>query len=61
MRWPWVLLPWIAAGADAVALELLGEAAGAVLGAGEDERPIDPTAADQVAEELALAVPVDRE
>ena len=40
-RWPWLLLPWIAVARDAVALELLGEAVGAVLGAREDERLVD--------------------
>ena len=34
-------------GLDAVALELLGEPVGAVLGAREDERPVDPPAADR--------------
>ena len=43
-------------GGDAVALELLGEAVGAVLGAGEDERLVDAADLDELAEQLALAV-----
>ena len=47
-------------GGDAVPAELLGEPVGAVLGAGEHERLIDGAGADEVAEELALALAVDR-
>ena len=47
-------------GLDAVALELLGEPVGAVLGPGEDERLVDPAGPDEVAEQLALALAVDR-
>ena len=47
-------------GRDAVALELLGEPVGAVLGAREDERLVDPAGLDEVAEELALPLAVDR-
>ena len=46
---------------DAVQLELLGEAVGAVLGAREDERLVDAAALDELAEQLALAVLVDRD
>ena len=45
---------------DAVAAELLGESVGAVLGAGEHERLVDGAGADEVAEQLALALAVDR-
>ena len=45
---------------DAVLLELLREPVGAVLGAGEDERLVDPAGRDEVAEQLALALAVDR-
>ena len=47
-------------GGDAVATELLGESIGAVLGAREDERLVDRAGADEVAEQLALALAVDR-
>ena len=47
-------------GRDAVPLELLGEPVGAVLRAGEDERLVDPAGPDEVAQELALALAVDR-
>ena len=47
-------------GRDAVALELLGEPVGAVLGPGEDEGLVDAAALDEVAEQLALALAVDR-
>ena len=46
---------------DPVALELLGEVVRAVLGPGEDERLLDAAAPDQMAEQLALAMSVDRE
>ena len=36
------------------------EPVGAVLGAGEDERLVDPAGRDEVAEQLALALAVDR-
>src|SRR5690349_533672 len=45
---------------DAVALELLGEVVGAVLGPGEDEGLLDPAAPNEGAQQLALAMPVDR-
>ena len=41
---------------DAVVLELLGEPVGAVLGAREDERLVDPAGLDQMAQQLALAL-----
>ena len=47
-------------GRDAVVLELLGEAVGAVLGAREDERLVDAAGLDEVAQQLALALAVDR-
>ncbi len=45
---------------DAVPVELLGEPVGAVLGAGEDERLVDLSGEHEVAQELALALAVDR-
>src|SRR5205085_11104840 len=45
---------------DAVTLELLGEPLRAVLRAREHERSIDAATADQEAQQLALAMPVDR-
>ena len=61
-RCPWLLLPWIAVATGAVAFfELLDEAVRAVLRAREDERLLDSPASDQVAEELALALPIDRD
>ncbi len=47
-------------GADALALELLGEAVGTVLGAGEHERLVDDAGLDQVRQQLALALAVDQ-
>ncbi len=47
-------------GTDAIVLELGGESAGAVLGPGEDECLVDSATPDQVAEQLALALPIDR-
>ena len=58
-RWPWLRLPWMAA-ARALALQLLGQAVGAVLGAGEDEGLVDGARRDQVGQQLALALAVDR-
>ena len=46
---------------DPVAGELLGETVGAVLGPGEDEGLLDPAAPDQVAQEVALALAIDRD
>ena len=46
---------------DAVAGELLGEAVRAVLRPGEDERLLDAAGPDEVAQQLALALAVDRE
>ncbi len=46
---------------DAVAGELLGEAVRAVLGSGEDERLLDAAALHEVRQQLALALPVDRQ
>ena len=46
-------------GRDPVLLELEREPVGAVLGAGEDERLVDPAGRDEVAEQLALALAVD--
>ena len=60
-RWPWLLLPWIAVAAMPSRCELLGEAVRAVLGPREDERLLDAAAPDQMAEQLALAVAVDRD
>ena len=40
-RWPCVLLPWIASAAMPALTELAHDAVGAVLGAGEDQRPVD--------------------
>ena len=45
---------------DAIAAELLGESVGAVLRAREDERLVDGAGADEVAEQLALALAIDR-
>ena len=45
---------------DAVLLELLGQPVGAVLGAGEDERLVDLPRTDELAQELSLALAVDR-
>jgi hypothetical protein len=45
---------------DAVHAELFGQAVGAVLGSGEDERPIDSAGADEMAQQLALAFAIDR-
>jgi hypothetical protein len=47
-------------GGEAVFVELLGEAVGAVLGAGEDQHLAPVVGADQMAEQLALAVAVHR-
>ena len=47
-------------GRDPVALELLGQPVGAVLGPREDERLVDPAARDEVAEQLALALAIDQ-
>src|SRR6185503_1158744 len=44
---------------DAVVGQLLGEAVRAVLRAGEHEGPVDPAAANEVAQQLTLALPVD--
>ena len=46
-------------GGDAVAVELLDELVGAVLGAGEDERLVDLAVADELHQQLALALAVD--
>ena len=46
---------------DPVPAELLGEPVRAVLRPGEDERLLDPAAPDQVAQEVALALPIDRQ
>ena len=46
-------------GRDAVLLQLLREPVRAVLGAGEDERLVDDAGLDQVAQQLALALPID--
>ncbi len=48
-------------GADAVLLELQGEAVGAVLGAGEHERLLHAAQRDELAQEVALALAVDRD
>jgi hypothetical protein len=45
---------------DPVVLELRGEAVGTVLRAREHERLVDLAAADEVAEQLALALAIDR-
>ena len=58
-RCDWLLLPWIAAAAMPSVVELLGEAIGAVLGAREHERLLDPTRANELAEQRALALAVD--
>ena len=47
-------------GRDAVAAELLGESIGAVLRAREHQRLVDGAGADEVAQQLALALAVDR-
>ncbi len=47
-------------GAQAVLLQLLGKAVGAVLGAGEDQHLAPVARADHVAQELALALSVHR-
>ena len=59
-RCGWLLLPWIAVAGDAVLLELKGEAVRAVLGPREDQRLVDPAGLDQVAQQLALALAIDR-
>ena len=46
-------------GRDPVTLELLGEAVRAVLRAREDQGLVDDVGLDEVAQELALALPVD--
>ncbi len=46
--------------ADAVKDQLLGESVGAVLGARENERLVDTARLDEVAEQLALSAPIDR-
>ena len=48
-------------GVDPVLAELLGEAVGPVLGPGEDERLGDAARPDEMREELALALAVDRD
>ena len=48
-------------GADAVLGELLGEAVRAVLGPREHQRLVDPAGRDEVREQLALALAVDRD
>ena len=60
-RCGWLLLPWMATARDAVEGQLLGESVGAVLGAREDERLVDAARLDEVAEQLALAAPIDRD
>ncbi len=47
-------------GGDAVPGQLLGQPVRAVLGPREHERLVDPTAPDEVAEQLALALTIDR-
>ena len=47
-------------GGDAVSGELFGEAVGTVLGSSEDEGLLDPARPDEVTEQLALALPIDR-
>ena len=46
-------------GGDAVAIELLGQPVGAVLGACEDERLVDDPRPHEVRQQLALALAVD--
>ena len=59
-RCGWLLLPWIAVAAMPSLLELKGQAVRAVLGAREDQRLVDPAGLDEVAQELALPLAIDR-
>jgi hypothetical protein len=60
VRAPWLLLPWIASAGDAILVQLQGELVRAVLGAREDEHLIPILRFDEVGQELALPVAIDR-
>jgi hypothetical protein len=52
----WLLLPWMAMARDALLVQVLGQAVGAVLHAREDQHLVPVVAADQVRQQLLLAL-----
>ncbi len=59
-RCGWLLLPWMRGDGNAVTLELLGQPVGAMLGPSEHQRLVDLPRSDQLAQQLPLALAVDR-
>jgi hypothetical protein len=55
------LLPWIAAAPTPCALEVIGDAVGAVLGAREHQHALDADVAQQLEQQARLSLLVDEE